>query len=258
MTRFLFIFVGALTWLCTNADNYSNIILNAAAQWETEINDITNGLPTGWAIKGGGHGDESYTFGPASNTGKSRIMKLADGSVFAAGMYFCQRDATVTTEFVYGLADNHHLTLQPGNYQLSYNILRWSGNDGGKCGVIITDIDGNTLTSVDEYNPTTPYPADGIIVDSEAKTIEFTVSTAGDYLIKFITSSGWQGVLLCNVLLKSDPSTTNIKGIGMDATVVKTECFNLAGQRISTNAEGIKLIKQTFSDGTIRVTKVAQ
>lgn len=197
MKKILFTFVAALTCLCANADNYSNVILNAAAQWEAEINDITNGLPTGWGIKGGGHGDESYTFGPASNTGKSRIMKLADGSAFVAGMYFCQRDATITTEFVYGLADNHHLTLQPGNYQLSYNILRWSGNNDGKCGVIISDIDGNTLTNVDEYNPTTPYPADGIIVDSEAKTIEFTVSTAGDYLIKFITSSGWQGVLLC-------------------------------------------------------------
>lgn len=256
MKKILFTLISALIHLCAYADNYPNIVLNASAQWEAEIDEITNGLPTGWGIIGGSHGDTSYTFGPANNIGGARMMKLTDGSAFAAGMYFCQRDATITTEFVYGLADNHHLTLQPGNYQLSYNILRWKDNDSGTCGVVISDIEGNTQKSVDEYNPITPYPSNGIVVDSEAKTIEFTITVANDYLIKFITSSGWQGVMLCNIVLKSDTPTTSICDIEKNASVVRTEYFNLAGQRINATPDGIRIIKQTFSDGTTKVTKI--
>jgi len=51
---------------------------------------------------------------------------------------------------------------------------------------------------------------------------------------------------------KEDPGAANI--ISSKATVVKTEYFNIQGVRLSAPVNGVTIIKNTMSDGSI-ITK---
>ena len=52
------------------------------------------------------------------------------------------------------------------------------------------------------------------------------------------------------------PTETGIKDAADKATVVKTEIFNLNGARINNAAKGIVIVKETLSNGTVKVKKV--
>lgn len=52
------------------------------------------------------------------------------------------------------------------------------------------------------------------------------------------------------------PTETGIKDAADKATVVKTEFFNVNGVRINSAAKGIIIVKETLSNGTVKVKKV--
>ncbi|MDE5876982.1 MAG: hypothetical protein K2H47_05750 [Muribaculaceae bacterium] len=72
-------------------------------------------------------------------------------------------------------------------------------------------------------------------------------------LIKQDTSSA--GVI-CNGAKAKVPVPSAVESISAEKEVTSTEFFDLTGRRVSETAKGIVIIRQTFSDGTVKTGKI--
>lgn len=164
-------------------------------------------IPAGWISK---NEDETrhagnYSMGP-------RVMSFSAEGAMQYGFYFrstANQDAYIS----YGEESNQRLTLQPGKYTVAYSTVGWKANQEITFNLLTTS--GTTVKS-QSSTTTANISANGSsarITNTTDSSVEFEVTTAGTYIMKWTmakSGGGYREALVGNVrIVKSDSNNGN-------------------------------------------------
>lgn len=152
----------------------------------------------------------------------------------------------------YGRQKAYPLTLQPGQYTLTYAMAAWKESPKYKVQILEAST-GNSLIASAVFTASPNVNGNNAASVSSAVTrkLEFTVSKAGNYIISFsdeTTTSGYHEFLLleCDLTVRLDPS-----GITMPTSEEGTTgIWSLTGTRRSAISRGLNIIRT--ADGKTR------
>ena len=178
------------------------VFYDRAAVYSLDYTNVAAGtLPVGWRTTDG-NDVRNY---PASNGSGPRTFTGLTGYQGKA-LYWR------TTSAEYGRLTNYPLTLNPGKYQLIYAMAAWKGTPTYQANIILKSSgsvikSSATLTAKPNINGN----GAGNISSAERNTLNFEVTTAGNYVIQFKeVGSGMQEFLIAECRLRDLGKTTGI------------------------------------------------
>ncbi len=209
--------------------------------------DFTNvaagALPEGWRTTDGGD-VRNY---PTSNGSGPRTF---------AGLVGYQGKALYwrTTSAEYGRLANYLLTLEPGKYQLVFVMAAWKGTPTYQAKILTssgTTIKSSaTLTATPNINGN----AAGDISSAERNTMDFEITTKGNYIIQFKeVGSGMQEFLLAECRVRDLSTVTGITTVNADIRR-PAGIYDPSGRRLNAPRRGLNIIVN--ADGTTRKVMV--
>lgn len=136
----------------------------------------------------------------AANLDGSRKHKFADGGDLVHVIYLCSRGdgAGYAT---YGEDDetDKQLYLQPGKYRISFSYTGWEASktqfnfkfykSGNEAGALVND---NLTPTACHYNT-------DVVYDEDNYSKEITITSAGNYVMKWSVNAGWSGIAFGNI-----------------------------------------------------------
>ena len=137
----------------------------------------------------------------------------------------------------YGRQSAHPLTLTPGDYKLAFAMAAWKATPKYKVS-ILDAVTGSTIASSEVFTatPNANGSTSANVSSAVQHDLHFTVSTAGNYVIRFTnesrSSSAYDEYLLlsCSLRIVGRPSAIRfVNAEGTDATTI----HDLRGQRYS-------------------------
>jgi hypothetical protein len=151
----------------------------------------------------------------------------------------------------YGRQNANLLTLQPGDYKLTYAMAAWKESPKYKVQILNATTGsaiaaGNVLTATPNANGTTA----ANLTSAQEHTLEFSVQQQGNYIISFhdeTSGSGYHEFLLLECLLNNVGS--NAIESPWEASSVYT-FYDLNGRRANTQGKGIYIMRAP--DGKVR------
>lgn len=170
-------------------------------------------IPAGWVAKiedGTYRHAGNYTLGP-------RIMGFSPEGAMQYAFYF--RTGNSAAGYVcYGDETDYRLALEPGSYTLSYSLLGWKT----KPNITVQVLKVGTSTPIASLSAAPQYSIDANgssvrIVNVTDKQLDFEVTTAGNYLLRWVvpkSSGGYNEVLLGNIGLVRHGGSSSIEQIG--------------------------------------------
>ena len=182
------------------------IFFDMAAVYELDFTDVAAGaLPPGWRTT---DGTDVRNY-PTSNGSGPRTFSGLTGYQGKA-LYWR------TTSAEYGRLSNYLLKLNPGKYQLAYVMAAWKGSPTYQARILNASgtaiKSSTTLTAKPNINGN----GAGDISSAERNTLDFEVTTAGNYIIQFKESgSGMQEFLLAECRLRDLSQVTGITNINV-------------------------------------------
>jgi len=144
----------------------------------------------------------------------------------------------------YGRQNANLLTLQPGDYKLTYAMAAWKESPKYKVQILNATTGsaiaaGNVLTATPNANGTTA----ANLTSAQEHTLEFSVQQQGNYIISFhdeTSGSGYHEFLLLECLLNNVGS--NAIESPWEASSVYT-FYDLNGRRANTQGKGIYIMR---------------
>ena len=159
----------------------------------------------------------------------------------------------------YGRQSAFPLSLEPGNYKLTYAMAAWKESPSYKVSIVNAST-GSILASSSAINasPNANGNTSANLSSTILRELDFTVETKAKYVIRFAdatTTGGYHEYLLleCSLARVQDTPTKTIDAIDTADGEVK-EVYDLQGRRTSTRTvgKGLRIIRT--SDGkTIKV-----
>jgi len=179
--------------------------------WYSEQATIGEGIPACWKrINVNSDGVKETTPQNTANCAGVRMKYFERGGDFDCGFYFSARDNS-TCSLWYGAYSAGRLALEARDYSVSFRSTYWSegalsANATFDC--TIQDFSespiwsATSLTSTNTMKESTAQKITG----SKLHTFDFSVPKAGNYILNFTMSSGWNSVILGDVLVTTQPS----------------------------------------------------
>ena len=202
-------------------------------------------IPEGWRSIQEGGAIRDY---PANNNQGPRVMS---GFTGFSGKGFYWRDGSAE----YGRLNNYRLNLQPGWYKLTYNMAAWKAVPQYKA--CILDANNDNLIAESSARNATPN-ADGNsgadLSSTSTGELQFQVTTAGNYVIKFYSLdkvSGFDEFLLLDCKLSTIPDPNGINNVRTSTgSFVNGGIYNVAGNQMTGLQQGVNIIHS--ADGTTK------
>lgn len=144
----------------------------------------------------------------------------------------------------YGRQSNYPLTLEAGSYKLSYAMAAWKETPRYRVSIVNVS-SGTTIATGSTYtaSPNASGNSSANLSSAQLRTLEFTVTTAGKYVIKFtdMTSSGGLHEFL---LLECRLNTTTPVGIkSLPSSPQEEGIFDISGRRQNTLQRGLNIVR---------------
>ncbi len=209
--------------------------------------------PAGWTITVNG---SVQTSGSGNNFwygGQARLMPYSPESPIPAGILL-HASSGKQGQATYGAQNNHRLTLQPGNYRLIWHGIGYNGPQ--KFYAYVTKV-GSSINLVSHAGVSATASVGGKWgsgldnLGAVADTLDFTVTTAGNYTINFRVSyysslavDGNCMALVGGITLHELPIADGIEEVVKNNELETDEFYNLLGQPVHKNHRGIILNKQ--------------
>ncbi len=178
------------------------VFYDMTAVYSLDFTDVAAGaLPEGWRTTD----DNDVRNYPSQNGSGPRTFTGLTGYQGKA-LYWR------TTSAEYGRLSNYLLTLDPGRYQLIFAMAAWKGTPTYQANIIkkstgSTIKSSSTLTAKPNINGN----AAGNISTAQRNTLDFEITTKGDYVIQFKeVGSGMQEFLLAECRLRDFSLITGI------------------------------------------------
>lgn len=153
----------------------------------------------------------------------------------------------------YGTVDGYPLTLDPGEYKLSFAMAAWKENPAYK--VVVQNVDDGRIIAESDVYDTTVNANGNMSADvsgAEMHDFTFNVPETANYVVKFVDQTQWGGfheflLLECSLL---DPAALGVD----DAVIVKPNVpvgiYTPAGIKISRMQPGLNIIVN--EDGSVQ------
>ena len=204
---------------------------------------LNGGMPEGWRTTDGNDVHEyPNTFGSGSRT--------FVGFTGYQGKALYWRNTTAD----YGRQTDYPLTLEPGQYKLTYAMAAWKGSPQYKARIISPD--NKLLASSDVYTaaPNANGNTSANLTTTVKRELNFTVTQRGNHIISFYrTSSGYDEYLLleCRV---NNVTPTAIYDLQAPAIQRPAGIYDPSGRRLNAPRHGLNIIVD--ADGTARKVMV--
>ena len=195
-------------------DNKPKYFYQSEPVW-TGADHASQCIPLGWTAIDATIGEAGKVGTGETESGDySRMYFFAAGGAFTRGFYTSPRNGSIDGVIRYGDVENYSLTLEPGDYRLSFCTFGWDG----------TPTSSVYFYPVGQERPSTPIgkvTSEPQVAYTDANTgkykvtdyteakIDFTITEAGSYVMEFVTprSNAWGGFVLGNVELTNQYSS---------------------------------------------------
>lgn len=193
-----------------------NVDTIISPDWDELQASVGEGIPLGWKrVNSNRDGSNDTQTSGTPNTGGSRLKYFLRGGDFNTGFYFSAREYN-TCEFFYGSLSKYALKLKEGSYDLSFRSAYW--NEGSANAAVTFDVAVEKITdSSKKY-----LSAVGLrsaanlsentnqqVIGSKIYQYEFHIDKADKCRLKFSISSGWNAVILGDILLTTHATSAD-------------------------------------------------
>jgi len=219
------------------------VFADMSAVYQLNYDDVLSGtIPQGWQCMQENNELHSY---PNSYGAGARTF---------AGFTGYQGKALYWRELYceYGRQNSYPLTLQPGNYKLTYAMAAWKGTP--KYRVMILKADDNSIVASTAAFTATPN-ANGSqsanLTTAVQRTLDFTIPEAGKYVVRYTNANnggGFEEFLLLESRINSVAETSGIQ-LTYDEEGER-HIYDLRGIRQQDMRSGLNLIRT--ADGKTR------
>lgn len=217
------------------------IFRDTSATYLLSLDVANGGMPEGWRADDGSIHEYPNTYGSGPRTFKGFA------GTYKAGLYWRTKSAD------YGMQTNYPLTLAPGDYKMTYAMAAWKGTPEYKAQILTAT--GNVLaeTAYEKAKPSAEGSTDSNLSSAEVRTLEFTVTRQGNYIINFQNNgTGFSEFLLLSCCIKPTAGTTEPTGIDNlflgDIEKDGIEIFTADGMKVPSLRQGLNIIRRHGMD----------
>ena len=177
------------------------VFYDMAAVYSLDFTDVAAGaLPVGWRTT---DGSDVRNYPTQNGTGPRTFTGLTGYQ--GKALYWR------TTSAEYGRLTDYKLTLEPGKYQLIYAMAAWKGTPTYQAKILNSSGTSIKSSVVHTAKPNIEGNAAGDISSAVRNTLDFEVTTKGNYIIQFKESgSGMQEFLLAECRIRDLSQVTGI------------------------------------------------
>ena len=158
-------------------------------------------IPKGWTAYDASIGSGGQIGTGETVAGRSRVYFFGAGGAFTRGFYSAPR-GNLEAKIVYGAVEDYGLTLDQGNYWLSFKTFGWDGSPTIKVFVYPVGTDrpatpiGTLKAEPNVANGTAGTGSYKVEQYATAK-FAFTVENDDNYVMEFVSgTSGWEGAVI--------------------------------------------------------------
>ena len=217
---------------------------DVSVAYKLDFNGVLTGtLPKGWRCVQENNEvhayPNSYSQGARSFTGFNGFQRKA--------IYWREKNVE------YGRQTDYPLTLEPGNYKLTFAMAAWKGTPKYKASILTGKGSSIASTQVFTAAPNTDGKLTADVSSAEIHVLPFTITEAGNYIISFSNETTDQGGLREFLLLECRINTDTTTGITSveRTTSDKDSYYDLQGRRLETPVKGQVIILRS-ADGSTR------
>lgn len=170
------------------------------AAW-TAADHASQCIPKGWMAYDASIGSGGQIGTGETVAGRSRVYFFGAGGAFTRGFYSAPR-GNLEAKIVYGAVEDYGLTLDQGNYWLSFKTFGWDGSPTIKVFVYPVGTDrpatpiGTLKAEPNVANGTAGTGSYKVEQYATAK-FAFTVENDDNYVMEFVSgTSGWEGAVI--------------------------------------------------------------
>ena len=149
----------------------------------------------------------------------------------------------------YGMQNAYPLSLEAGNYKLSYAVAAWKATPQYKVSIINkSNAKVVATSSVHSATPNANGNTSANLSSAQLHELTFDITTAGNYVIRFQNNgSGYDEFLLLECRINGKPNS--IEKI-LNTSSVPKAIYDIHGVRHETLQRGLNMVM--MQDGTVR------
>ncbi len=210
---------------------------DVTAVYTLDFQDVPSGsFPEGWQAIQGDAAADRHAY-PNSYSSGARTFSGFTGGVYPKALYWRVQSAS------YGLQSAYRLSLQPGNYRLTYVMAAWKGSPQYRARVLT--VSGTEIES-SVYQSATPCANGDMsanLTSSPVQTLDFTVSDAGNYVVQFENNGqGFDEFLLLACRVNSLDMEALTEVMPDDVPLSECQIFLPDGRQVSSLQPGFNIL----------------
>ena len=223
------------------------VFTDVTSVYALDLSTAGSSIPEGWRCLQGGGEVHEY---PKSYTQGARIFSGFTGYQGKA-LYWRENYAE------YGRQEAYPLTLDPGDYKLTFACAAWKGTPRYRASILTAA--GTKIAESPLYAavPNANGNTSANLSSTKAYELGFTISTAGNYIIRIANNgTGFDEFLLLECRINADITTSiaNLQDNGHAPAVNNAAVYDIGGRRRATIAHGLNIV-HTADGRTIKVLK---
>jgi hypothetical protein len=221
------------------------VFYDTQAIYELDFTNVNSGeLPEGWRTTDDAGNVRNY---PTSNGSGPRTFAGLTGYQGKA-LYWRGNNAE------YGRQSAYLLTLEPGNYQLQYAMAGWKATPTYQAKILTSSGSVLKASANQTAKPNISGNYAGDVSSAQRNTLDFTVTTKGNYIIQFKqVGSGMIEYLLLECRVRH-ATTTGIVSAGTAGNSAAEGIYNASGVKSQELRRGLNIIR-TADGRTIKIIK---
>ncbi len=193
-----------------------NVDTIIAPSWDALQATVGEGIPLGWKrVNSNRDGSNDTKNSGTPDTGGARLKYFIPGGDFNTGFYFSAREYD-NCEFSYGNTSGYLLRLNEGAYDLSFRSAYWNDNSENSSTSFDVAVEKSTdsskkyLSAVGiRSSANLKENTDQQVIGSALHQYEFSLSAKERCRLVFTIASGWNAVMLGDILLTTHASSAD-------------------------------------------------
>ncbi|MBR1932176.1 MAG: glycosyl hydrolase family 98 [Prevotella sp.] len=219
------------------------VFADMSAAYKLDFTNVQNGtIPEGWRCVQEDNGVHEY---PNSYSSGARTFQGFTG--YQGKALYWRNDCAE-----YGRQTAYPLTLEPGDYKLTFAMAAWKESPKYKVQILNAQGSAVAASQVFTATPNTNGSTSASVASATTRTLDFSISEKGKYIIRFSDETGTGGYhefLLLECRINSDVAA-GMAPVVMAARQQSVGIYAPSGRQLRTLQRGLNIIVE--ADGTVR------
>ncbi len=229
-----------------------------APNWDELQETVGEGIPFGWKrVNSNRDGSNDTQTSGTPNTGGARLKYFLPGGDFNTGFYFSAREYN-QCDFIYGTLSKYALKLQEGDYDLSFRSAYWNEGSSNAGVTFDVSVEKNTDSSKKYLSAVGVRSSANLnentnqqVIGSATHQYTFHLDKADRCKLVFSISSGWNAVILGDILLTTHATSADrYKGGLLRSLLAADELYaRTAGfPGVEAERDGLRSVMDKYAD----------